>query len=682
MSKLHSSSGDTPEEENVQVVGATSRKEYLIKLHQILATRFDEGELRTLCFDLGIDYDNLPDDGKANQARELVAYLGRRGRISELVRRGKELRPDIPWDETLGMAQEPPSAMLQSISPDVVPQSIPPEQLPATAPDAQPGSGGGLVLGDICPLLSGKYTVERELGKGGGGHVCLAQDELGRQVALKYHKAFTADDQHQIERLLQEARTVASLRHSNVAIVYTTESHPESGDYCVVMEYADGGTLAHLLKAEGRFSLERALDIGIQVCTALEYVHRMELIHRDIKPSNILFFRTDDQVVAKIADFGLSRGVQVGDHRLEEQEGQFSGTWEYAAPELWQEDIAIDKRADLYSLGVVLYEMLVGKPPFPFSGDVAAVVFGHLHGDITPPQEFRPAVFDELNALVLKALAKLPSERFQDAGMMLSALRQARDLCTQYHKRAQDSYDRGMRLEEKEDWPKAVKAFEEAYALNPELEGTEPRLKNAQRMQELETTWREMEALWADEVWADVLEKLGRIGKLAPEYRAKEVEEKAKHARLQLKLASLYGDARAAEGAGQRREAIGLYVKIVSLDDRYSDAAQRLARLRTEEDLENLWTQGEQLVQQDKWEEATEVYVQILEKDPDYPGAAKQLSHTRRQLELARLYSQALAGIEKKDWGKTIEILRRSRHMSQPTRMLQSVLQMCRGGSG
>jgi len=517
----------------------------------------------------------------------------------------------------------------------------------------------GIMLAEIGvpPMLLEKYLIEREVGRGAGGRVYLARDELGRPVALKYHKALTQDDQRQIERLLQEARTVANLRHPNVAIVYTTESYPESGDYCVVMEYADGGTLAHLLETEGRLSIERTLDVGIQVCTALEYVHRMGHIHRDVKPSNILFFRADDQVVAKIADFGLSRSVQVGDHRPEDQEGQVSGTWEYAAPELLRNE-TIDNRIDLYSLGVVLYEMLVGKPPFPYTGDVAAVVVGHLHGDVTPPQALRPAVFDELNALVLEVLAKLPSERFQDAGTMLSALRQAKDLCTQYHMRAQDSYDRGMRLEEKEDWPKAVRAFEEAYALNPELEGAEPRLKNAQLMLELEATWHETEALWADEVWADVLERLGRIGRVAPEYRAKEVEEKAKHARLQLKLASLYGDARAAEGAGRRREAIRLYVQILSLDDRYSDAAQRLARLRTEEDLENLWTRGEQLVQQEKWEEATGVYAQIIATDPDYPGAAKQLSHTRRQLELARLYSQALAESGKGDWDKTTEILR------------------------
>jgi len=131
----------------------------------------------------------------------------------------------------------------------------------------------------ICPHLLAKYGIERQLGEGGGGHVYLARDrELGRVVALKHRKVLTPDDQHRAERLLQEARTVANLRHPNVAVVYATESYPESGDYCVVMEYADGGTLADLLEAEGRLSLERALDIGIEICTALQHVHPSVLI--------------------------------------------------------------------------------------------------------------------------------------------------------------------------------------------------------------------------------------------------------------------------------------------------------------------------------------------------------------------------------------------------------------------
>jgi len=530
-----------------------------------------------------------------------------------------------------------------------------PEQSPDTTSNTQPPQEENLAE-EICQPLLEKYTLEHELGKGGGGRVYLARDELGRQVALKHRKATTPDGQRHVERLLEEAKTVANLRHPNVAIVYTTESYPELGDYCVVMEYANGGTLTDLIGTEDRLSLERALDIGIEVCTALEYVHRQGLIHGDIKPSNILLFLTDGHMEVKIADFGLSQSVQVGDYQPEGQEGGFTGTLEYAAPELLGGE-SVDDRIDLYSLGAAIYDMLVGKPPFPFSGDVAAVIAGHLHGDLTPPQDLRLAVFNELNDLVVTALAKSPSERFQDAEKMLAALQKARELYMRHYRRAEDLYNQGTQFEDQEKWSEAVKSFEEAYNLNPELRDIEQRLRNAQLQLQLETTWRDMETLMTAGEWADALEQLGRIGTLAPEYQAEEVIEKTGHAKLQLKLASLYGDARAAEGAGRRREAIGLYVKIVGLDDRYPDAAQRLARLRKEEDLESLWADGEGLVRGENWEEAVEIYTQILEKQPDYPGAAKQLDHTRRQIELSNLYAQALE-LENRDWDRATEILK------------------------
>jgi serine/threonine protein kinase len=507
------------------------------------------------------------------------------------------------------------------------------------------------------PLL-GKYQIEPELGAGGGGRVYLAQDELGRKVALKHRKALTPDDQKQVEILLEEARAVASLRHPNVAMVYTTESDPDSGDYSVVMEYADGGALADLLETEGRLSFERALDIGIEVCSALEYVHNQGRIHGDIKPSNILFFHTYGRIDTKIADFGLSRSVQVGEYQPDVQEGLYSGTLEYAAPEMFGGE-KVDGRTDLYSLGVVLYEMLVGEPPFPLppSGDLATVIAGHLHGELRPPKERRPAIFDELDALICRALAKSPSERFQDAQEMLAALQEVRKLCTQYHKQAEELYNQGIRLEGQDRWSEAVSSFEKASALNPELRDVEQRLENARLRLELERTWREMERLLAGEDWAEALEQLGRIGTLDPAYRAEEVEEKTRYVRLQLELASLYGDARAAEGARERQKAIRLYVRIISQDYSYRDATQRLDRLQTEEELEYLWAQGERLTRQESWEEAAEVYEQILEKRPSYPGAAKQLDHAKRKIDLTRLYTQAQTELEEKNWDKAVEIL-------------------------
>jgi serine/threonine protein kinase len=649
MPDSQSNGNDNPQGTSDQKDGKASeeaaRIEYLKRLRQILIKRFSEGELRTLCADLGIDYDDLPAEGKANTARELVSHLERRDRIPELVRIGKQRRSDIPWNNPLEGMQEAKTET-QSPSPDT----------DGAAPQESDGGSDGSKL-DICPQLQKKYPVERELGKGGGGHVYLARDKgLGRDVALKHRKVRTLEDQHQAERLLQEARAVASLSHPNVAIVYATERYPESGDYCVVMEYANGGSLADLLEVEGRLTLERALDIGIEVCTALEYVHRQGRVHGDIKPSNILFFQSDDHIVTKISDFGLSQSTQVAGPPPEGQEGAFSGTLEYAAPELLRGERP-DGRIDLYSLGVVIYEMLIGEPPFPFSGDPAPVLAGHLHKDPSPPQEARPAVFDELNEVVLKALAKLSADRFQDAGTLLSALQTAREMCTEHHKQAEELYSKGAQLEKHQKWSEAVQAFKQAHILNPELRDGEQRLRDAELQLELETTWREAKTLLANEAWADALEQLGRISTLGRDYRVDEVRQETEYARLQLELASLYGKAREVEGAGQRLEAIRLYVDIVAKDDSYSDAARRLACLREEEDLDNLWAEAERLIEKREWEDAIKTYEQMLQMDPSHPEATRQRAYAQRRLELDLLYSQALAELTEENWGKAIKTL-------------------------
>jgi eukaryotic-like serine/threonine-protein kinase len=259
-------------------------------------------------------------------------------------------------------------------------------------------------------MLGGRYRVENELGRGGMAKVYRGQDTvLGRTVAIKILAPQYAEDQGFVQRFRREAQAAARISNQTIVSVFDTGS--DDGVHFIVMEYVEGRTLADYLTGGGRIMPDRAIDIGIDVARALEAAHAQGVIHRDIKPGNIML---DGQGDVKVTDFGIARVTATAETVA--QTAAVLGTASYLSPEQAQGQ-PVDVRSDIYSLGCVLFEMVTGRPPFPGDSPVT-VASKHVLEQPTPPSQINHDVSPDLDAVILRALAKNPANRYQSATEM------------------------------------------------------------------------------------------------------------------------------------------------------------------------------------------------------------------------------------------------------------------------
>ena len=265
----------------------------------------------------------------------------------------------------------------------------------------------------VQTLAAGRYRIADVLGRGGMATVYLARDdELDRPVAVKVLAGHLADDPSFRDRFVREARLAAGLSHPNIVQIYDA-GEDDSNPY-IVMEYVEGHTLADELDERRRLDPERVVDLGVQVCGGLEHAHTAGLVHRDIKPGNLLL-RNDGTV--KIADFGIARAAEAT--RLT-QMGSVLGTAAYLSPEqaLGEE---VTAAADIYSFGCVLYESLTGRTPYVFE-TLAELAVKHREDPIRPVRELRPEISSELEAVVMRCLARNPAYRPPSAAALAQEL--------------------------------------------------------------------------------------------------------------------------------------------------------------------------------------------------------------------------------------------------------------------
>jgi hypothetical protein len=291
-------------------------------------------------------------------------------------------------------------------SPPPGPVSFPPATPPIphqqSGPSSNPLPDGYQIVGP--PMHGGMATVYKAY-----------QPKLNRYVALKLLSPTLSGDPTFLHRFQAEARSTARLEHPNIVPIY--DMGQANGGIFIVMRFIDGGTLQQLLDRERRLPINRALHITTQVASALDYAHSQGFVHRDVKPANIMIEPGDR---ATLTDFGVAKAI--GETRLT-RTGSIVGTPEYLSPEQARGD-NVDGRADLYALGIVVYELLAGRTPFQAENPLS-VVHQHLVTPPPPPSQFNPAIPAALATVLMKVLAKDPAQRYPTGDSFVQALRHA-----------------------------------------------------------------------------------------------------------------------------------------------------------------------------------------------------------------------------------------------------------------
>ena len=271
----------------------------------------------------------------------------------------------------------------------------------------------------MSDLVGGRYRLGDVIGRGGMAEVRHATDvRLDRDVAVKRLRPDLAADPAFEARFRREAQAAAALDAPTIVAVYDT-GEDENGVPWIVMEYVDGRTLRDILTTEGRLLPQRALEVTADVCSALEVAHDAGMVHRDIKPANVMLTSRGE---VKVMDFGIARAAAGNESTMTRTESVI-GTAAYLSPEQARGE-HVDARSDIYSTGCLLYELVTGSPPF--TGDSAvAVAYQHVREDPRPPSEFDAALPKDVDAVVLKAMAKNPANRYQSADEMREDLLRA-----------------------------------------------------------------------------------------------------------------------------------------------------------------------------------------------------------------------------------------------------------------
>jgi serine/threonine protein kinase/HAMP domain-containing protein len=283
--------------------------------------------------------------------------------------------------------------------------------------------------------MVGRYRVGAAIGEGAMAQVFLAHDpSIERKIAIKILRPELRSDPEVVQRFLKESRAAGMLSHAHIATIYDVGQ--SDGIPYIAMEHVDGEPLDAILSHQGRLTTERVLALSVQIADALDFAHRHGVIHRDIKPSNILI--TDKGRSAKLLDFGIARIDVLGEARAEQEVcrtvvGQIMGTPRYMSPEQAM-GMPVDQRSDLFSLGSVIYEMVVGKPAFPANG-LASLAIQIAQGTPIPIEQEIPDCPRGLRFVISKLLAKKPADRFTTAAALrdvltleLSAMQQDREV--------------------------------------------------------------------------------------------------------------------------------------------------------------------------------------------------------------------------------------------------------------
>src|SRR5215469_605179 len=265
-------------------------------------------------------------------------------------------------------------------------------------------------------VLGDRYEMQEPIGRGGMATIYRAVDlRMGRVVAAKILREVYSTDPKFVTRFQREARAASALQHPNIVQVF---DYGQSGEnYYIVMEYVDGSDLRRYLKKNGILSNERVVEIAHDVALGLGAAHKLGIVHRDVKPQNIML---NDQGLVKLTDFGIASMYKGAEAERLTTTGMTLGTVQYYAPEQAQGEV-VSPAADVYALGIVMYEMLTGRTPF--DGDTpVAVAMRHIQDPPTPPSQFNPHIPPALETIIMRCLEKIPEMRYRDGNSLARAI--------------------------------------------------------------------------------------------------------------------------------------------------------------------------------------------------------------------------------------------------------------------
>ena len=497
----------------------------------------------------------------------------------------------------------------------------------------------------------GAFRILHQIGEGGMAKVYKAfQPSMERYVALKVLPSQFAEDPQFVERFIREARTIAQLEHKNILPVY--DFGEQNGITYLAMRYVEGGTLKELL-SKGRLTLQDVLDLMSQICPALDYAHRRGVIHRDVKPSNVIL---DSEGAAYLTDFGIAKVVGVsGDLTAT---GAAIGTPAYMAPEQAMGN-TVDARTDIYALGIMLYEMVVGRVPFRADTPMA-VLMAHLHEPLPLPSQVDPSVPHDVEAVIIKALAKSPADRYQFAREVVTALRkmiqaapsrtQTSTLITLIHEvrdsrtvpattgpvtdprlleRMEQDYIDGLSAYWIRDWEKARICFHAVLAVDASYKDAASRLTEVENQLKIAELYDKAQLKIEHQDWLAAQQILLQVVSLDKGY--KEASAQLDTVKRQLEIASLYAQAEQLSQAGQWQAVLNVFEHIQRAAPDYPDpqelrkkAQQALAEQERLEKIKTTYQRGLQAMESGSWKQAQKYFEQVKTQQPEY-GQTEQL---------------------------------------------------------
>jgi serine/threonine protein kinase/predicted negative regulator of RcsB-dependent stress response len=517
----------------------------------------------------------------------------------------------------------------------------------------------------------GKYPILGVLGVGGMGVVYRGMDKsVGREVAIK---TLTAATDELRQRFLLEARS-GILNHPNIVTVY--DSGEQDGLPYIVMEFVRGDSLENLLKAGRQFSLIEKLDMIHQTCLGLGYAHKMGVVHRDIKPANIML-QPDGNI--KIVDFGVARLDNLSGHT---QTGMVIGTFHYISPERLLGKPA-DGRADIWSVGVMLYRLLAGRLPFP--GDDISILQKVLHEPYDPLQTLLSGYPPALDHVLEHALAKKPADRYETAEDMAVDIEAINDELKREH--VGEVLGSVKQLIEQQQWASVRPVLLDLQRLNPQntevkklLREVQTKLSLLQKSAQLQQLLTSGEEAVLAQRYADALEFYNQAAQIEPENAT--LAEKIEHVRgLKEKadrVVSLLGQSRDARHRSDFTAAAEIIDRALQLDERNTDLRNERARIVQEAELTNRERQrrgfceaaGEQLAAE-QYTEAIKNLRAALEIDPSdaetqrlYQDAVERQEQKRRRTIIEQIVSEISNCIAAEDFERAISLIQRAQeHM-------------------